>query len=133
MAGQGGESVGGLGGESVGEDSATSEPESTNNVKVTGSDLSSDDDSDYETAQKLRKFDSEFVLDTPNRRGQAEIPGVSNGVFMGQTSQLQAFVDQINKSSKCATPGCNGILNPVTIYLVGLGGAVRSTTAVQVV
>ena len=38
--------MGGPGGESVGEDSATSEPESRNNVKVTGSDLSSDDDSD---------------------------------------------------------------------------------------
>ena len=113
------------GGESVGEDSATSETESRNNVKVTGSDLSSDDDSDYETPQKLCKLDSEFVLDTLNRRGQAEIPGVSNCAFMGQTSQLQAFVDQINKTSKCATPGCNGILKPVTIDLVGLGGAVE--------
>ena len=83
------------------------------------------DDIDYETPQKQRKLDSEFVLDTPNRRGQAEIPGVSNGAFMGQTSQLQAFVDQINKTSKCATPGCNGILKPVTIDLVGLGGAVE--------
>ena len=109
VGGPGGESVGGPGGESVEEDSAASEPESTNNVKVTGSDLSPDDDSDYETPQKLRKLDSEFVLDTPNRRGQAEIPGVSNGAFMGQTSQLQVFVDQINKTSKCATPGCNGI------------------------
>jgi len=35
---------GGTRGESVGEDSATSEPESRNNVKVTGSDLSLDDD-----------------------------------------------------------------------------------------
>jgi len=32
--------------------------------------------SDYETPQKLCNLDSEFVLDTPNRRGQAEIPGV---------------------------------------------------------
>jgi len=49
---------------------------------------------------------------------------VSNDTFRGQTSQLQAFVDQINKSSKCAIPGCNGILKPVTIDLVGLGGSV---------
>jgi len=40
---------------------------------------------------------------------------------MGQTSHLEAFVNQINKSLKCATPGCNGILKPVTIDLVGLG------------
>ena len=41
---------------------------------------------------------------------------MSNGAFTGQTSQLQAFVDQINKSLKCATPACNGILKPVTSW-----------------
>lgn len=45
--------------------------ESRYNLQVTGSDLSSDDDSDNEIPQKQHQLDPEFVLDILNRRGQA--------------------------------------------------------------
>ena len=67
VRGPGRESMGGPGGESMGREG----PESRYNLQVTGSDLSSDDDSDNEIPQKQHKLDSEFVLDTLNRRGQA--------------------------------------------------------------
>jgi len=92
-------------------------PESRYNLQLTGSDLSSDDDSDYETPKKQHKPDFEFVLDTLNRRGQAKFPGLSNGAVVGPTSQFQAFVE----SSKCATTRCKELLKPVTIDLAGLG------------
>ena len=84
-----------------------------------------DTDLQYETPPKIRKPDPEFVLETPERRGFAEFPGGSNGAFVGQTSQLQAFIDQINATSMCASDGCNGLLAPVSITLTGLGGSVE--------
>ena len=105
-------------------ETAVSEPEPREN-SVTDSELSSEGDTSTETPQKIHKLDSEFVLSTPDRRCLAEFPSSSNGAYVGQTSQLQAFIEQINATSNCATPGCNGQLEPVTIILTGLGGAVE--------
>ena len=73
--------------------------------------------------KKRRKRDSPFVLETPDRKLLAEIPAVSNGAFVGQTSQVQAFVDQVNATSSCATVGCTGLLKPTCFNLTGLEGA----------
>jgi hypothetical protein len=75
--------------------------------------------------QKKRKLDPEFLSETPDRRGLAEFSCKSNGQYVGHTSQLQAFIDQINATSTCATSGCNGQLKPVSIILTGLGGSVE--------
>ncbi len=103
------------------------EMEGREELETTGSDLASEDsDTDVasETPVIKRKLDPEFVLDTPQRRGLAEFPGLSNGLFVDQTSQFQGFIDQVNETSKCATPSCEGKLKPDSVKLVGLGGAV---------
>ena len=89
-------------------------------------DSEAEDDTDLgsETSPKRRKLDPPFVLETPDRKLLAEIPVASNGAFVGQTSQVQAFVDQVNATSSCTTPGCTGLLKPTHVNLTGLGGAV---------
>ena len=64
------------------------------------------------------------MLETPDRKLLAEFPVTSNGAFVGQTFQVQAFVDQVNATSSCATLGCTGLLKPTSVKLKGLGGAV---------
>ena len=88
-------------------------------------DSEAEDDTDLcsETPPKKQKIDPPFVLETPDRKLLAEIPAVSNGAFVGQTSQVQAFVDQVNATSSCATVGCTGLLKPTRFNLTGLGGA----------
>ena len=65
------------------------------------------------------------MLETPDRKLLAEFPVTSNGAFVGQTSQVQAFVHQVNATSSCATLGCTGLLKPNSVKLTGLGGAVN--------
>ena len=62
---------------------------------------------------------------TPGRKLLAEIPATSNGAFVGQTSQVQAFVDQVNATSCCGTFGCIGLLKPTRVNQTCLGGAVN--------
>ena len=64
------------------------------------------------------------MLETPDRKLLAEIPAASNGAFVGQTSQVQAFVDQVNATSCCGTLACTGLLKPTRVNLTSLGGAV---------
>ena len=78
-----------------------------------------------ETPPKKRKLDPNFVLETPERRHLGEYPTITNGLFLGQTSQLRAFVDQVNATSVCATPCCSGKLTPVSVTFAGLGGALQ--------
>ena len=94
-------------------------------VQVTDWELSFGDEHGTKTPQKKHKLDPEFVLETSGRRGLAESSSKSNGQYVGHTSQLQAFIDQINATSTCATSDCNGQLKPVSIILTGLGGSVE--------
>uniref|UniRef100_A0A1X7TLA9 Uncharacterized protein n=1 Tax=Amphimedon queenslandica TaxID=400682 RepID=A0A1X7TLA9_AMPQE len=50
--------------------------------------------------------DTDFSFDTPEGRNSGELPN-SNSIFLGQVSQMCKFIDQINLTSKCATPLCN--------------------------
>ena len=43
--------------------------------------------------KKHRKRNSPFVLEFPDRKLLAEVPAATNWTFVGQTSQVQAFVD----------------------------------------
>ena len=47
-----------------------------------------------------------------------------NEMFFGELSQLQKFVDTLNKIRGCKTPGCKGDLVPVWVTTRGLGGCV---------
>ena len=122
---EGGVGISNVGGESMGVESTNGKLQLREDVQVTDSKLSFEDESDSETPQKKRKLDPEFLLETPDRRGLAEFSCKSNGQYVGHTSQLQAFIDQINATSICATSGCNGQLKPVSIILTGLGGSVE--------
>ena len=79
--------------------------------------------SDVTDNEKEDKHDKEFLLDTPSRRSGEFCFG--NGAFFCQKSQLQHFIDQINKTSRCITENCNGVLKPVSIQMAGFGGTVR--------
>ena len=45
-------------------------------------------------------------------------------IFLGQVSQMCKFIDQINLTSKCATPVCNGKLKLVSVSMIGQQGCV---------
>ena len=94
-----------------------------------------------ETASEKPSLSKERAVSTPTepqggiregerRRGNCHdwsfLSGVSSsGTFVGQTSQMQAFVDQVNATSSCATVGCTGLLKPTCFNLTGLEGAVN--------
>ena len=58
-----GEITGGPGGESMGKEIAMSEPESGDNLQVTGSDFFLDGNSEFETPLKKKKLNPEFVVE----------------------------------------------------------------------
>ena len=62
-------------------------------------------------------------MDTPEGRNSGELPS-SNSIFLGQVSQMCNFIDQINLSSKCATPLCSGKLKLVSVSMTGQQGCV---------
>ena len=72
------------------------------------------------------KYRPSLSARNPDRKLLAEIPVASNGAFVGQTSQMQAFVHQVNATSCCSTLGCTGLLKPTCVNLTGLGGAVNT-------
>ncbi len=45
--------------------------------------------------------------------------------FVSTTSSVLEFVDVINKTSRCATVDCQGVLLPKRVESVGLGGGIR--------
>ena len=65
-----------------------------------------------------------WFLDTPEQRRSTDFC-YGNSAFLGQKSQVQAFIDQINEMFKCHTSGCEGLLRPVSVRMVGLGGCVK--------
>ena len=85
-----------------------------------------DKDSSDETAERTPinylKTDPDFILDTPDGRNSGELSN-SNSIFLGQVSQMSKFIDQINLSSKCITPLCNGTLKlVVSVDIIGQQG-----------
>ena len=80
------------------------------------SDSTSDD-------ENIDKHDEDFILDASSSKFADFCFG--NGAFIGQKSQMQDLIDQINKTSKCSTKDCNGLLKPVNVQMVGFGGTVR--------
>ena len=51
----------------------------------------------------------------------------SDSLFIGQTSQIVKLFQQINSTSRCSTPSCNGRLKMTNLKLKGLGGALDIT------
>ena len=93
---------------------------------LTSEDPQTSSDTDVEeTPPKKCRLDPKFLLETLERRCLGEYPAISSSLFLGQTSQLRAFVDQVNATSVCATPCCSGKLKLVSVTLAGLGSALE--------
>ena len=63
-------------------------------------------------------------LPTPVRKLLTEDPVIATA-FVGDTSHIQKFVDQVNCTNKCSSPGCTGQLTIAHKKAQGLGGTVE--------
>ena len=95
---------------------SASSTSSDSNTVISGS---TSNDSEGESSEYLPTPVKKVCLSknvSPNELG--------NSVFLCQTTQLQAFIDQVNETTLCYSPQCTGKLVPVNIKHVGLGGSV---------
>ena len=70
--------------------------------------------------------DSLLYVPTPERSSEKLNPIViPEKIFVVSLKQLNVFVEAINSVRCCVTPGCNGILVPVSLQSKGLGGTVN--------
>ena len=78
----------------------------------------------------LPSSESEY-FPTPEKRQrvamQQPVEGASlgRGMFVCLSSQVSAFLDQVNSNVACRTPGCNGVYVPVRVVCEGLGGGLK--------
>ena len=78
-------------------------------------------DSDSDSLYSPTPSPSEVHVHVPLKVRPVVLP---NEMFFGELSQLQKFVDTLNKIRGCKTPGCKGDLVPVWVTTRGLGGCV---------
>ena len=75
--------------------------------------------------------DSEYFPTPEKRRRVAilqqpvEAVSLGGGIFVCLSSQVSAFLDQVNANMACRTPGCNGMYVPVRVVCEGLGGGLK--------
>ena len=50
---------------------------------------------------------------------------LGRGMFVCLSSQVSAFLDQVNANMACRTPGCSGVYVPVRVICEGLGGGLK--------
>ena len=83
-------------------------------------------DSEPETSLGKRKHapECEFLPTPVRRKLLTEDPAMATA-FIGDSSHIQDFVDQVNCTSKCSSPGCNGQLAVVCKKAQGLGGVIE--------
>ena len=75
--------------------------------------------------------DSEY-FPTPEKRRRVAImqqpvesASLGKGIFVCLSSQVSAFLDQVNANMACRTPGCSGVYVPVRVVCEGLGGGLK--------
>ena len=78
---------------------------------------------DVSTSESEIVESSSEYLPTPLKKPRVSSIKLGNSVFLCQTTQLEAFIDEINATALCYTPMCNGKLVPVSVKHVGLGGS----------
>ena len=75
--------------------------------------------------------DSEYFPTPEKRRRVAimqqpvEAASLGRGMFVCLSSQISAFLDQVNANMVCRTPGCSGVYVPVRVVCEGLGGSLK--------
>ena len=87
---------------------------------------SSDDEPETPLGKRKHAPEYEF-LPTPVRRKLLTEDPVFATAFVGDTSHIQKFVDQVNYTSRCSSPGCSGQLRIFRKKAQGLGGAIEVT------
>ena len=104
-------------------------------------DESDEDDSDISAERQGDESDEDDsdIRDDNSRNGDPDYvplvelsnddPPDSNGLFVGELSQLRDFITSINSNSACMTPGCKGKLVCTALKRSGLGGAVDMSFA----
>ena len=65
--------------------------------------------------------DTVYVPDTPEMRNIGETRG-GNTPFLTSAKQLDSLIRDINRTSHCKAPNCNGELRLKDVELVGMGG-----------
>ena len=71
------------------------------------------DNSWTSSSELLPESSSSEYCPTPLKKARFHTISLENGLFVCQTSQVQAFIDQINDMSVCYTPFCAGKLVPI--------------------
>ena len=83
--------------------------------------------------------DSEYFPTPEKRRRVAimqqpvEAASLGRGIFVCLSSQISAFLHQVNANMSCRTPGCSGVYVPVRVVCEGLGGGLKVEIACNVV
>ena len=91
-----------------------------------GEEEEGESDSSAETPLGKRKHTSEYdFFPSPVRRKLLPEDPALTTTFMGDTSHVRAFIEQVNCTSKCSTPGCSGYLRSFEVKAMGLGGAIE--------
>ena len=74
----------------------------------------------------MRRDHCTFQPPPPQKRIRDNFPiiPISNKVCFLELKQLDSFVQQLNTVRSCLTPGCKGVLAPLTVKNTGLGSAV---------
>ena len=107
-------------------DSLGEELTNESNVGEESTDVFGDSESD------VGVIDNDSVyIPTPERPIQSKVSRVDllNKVAFMEVSQLEKFVESINKIRGCKTPQCEGDLIPVKVTSSGLGGSISISYA----
>ena len=87
--------------------------------------MTEEEDLDFSLEVKEVNDDSLYVP-TPERCLKKVSPiAITKKIFVVSFERLNVFVETINSVRCCVTPGCKGILVPLSLQSKGLGGTVN--------
>ena len=97
--------------------SVTMEQEVSNSLLESDSIPPSSDSEYFPTPEKQRRV---AIMHQP-----VEAASLGKGMFVCLSSQVSAFLEQVNANIACRTPGCSGVYVPVRVVCEGLGGGLK--------
>ena len=95
----------------------TMEPEVSNSLLESDSVPPSSDSEYFPTPEKRRRV---AIMQQPD-----EPASLDRGIFVRLSSQVSAFLYQVNANMACRTQGCSGVYVPVRVVCEGLGGGLK--------
>ena len=103
---------------------AVSEPEVSDSLLENDSVPPSSESEYYPTPEKRRRV---AIMQQP-----VEAASLGRVMFVCLSSQVSAFLDQVNANMACRTQGCSGVYVPVRVVYEGLGGGLKVEIACMV-